>query len=144
MKRTAFKKKPYQWTIKPKKEGKTLIPKKETKDEEWRRIKVDILDPFFKAKNLYNGCELLLDDICIGNVLKLCYAHSKKRDDIALEEPQRTQELCEVVRACPSCHNYIEYLPERKGISGKEQMYKIVTDAISRRNRRLARWKRVT
>lgn len=141
MKRTPFKRKPYQWKRKP--VGSSSDTKRESKVDEWSRIKKEILDPYFYKHNLYDQCELKLS-VCIGNVITLQYAHSKKRNDIAKQEPERTRELCEVVRACTSCHNYIEYLPERDGKSGKEQMYEIVVSTINKRNRRLSRWERVS
>lgn len=144
MKRTPLRQKPYQWKKKPKKKGKGLFDhlKKENKDDEWSRIKRTILDPYFIKHNLRDICEIQFS-MCIGNVLPLHYAHSKKRGDIALEEPERTRELCEVVRACSECHNYIEHLPEYNGLTGHEQMYNIVTSVISKRNKRLSRWKKV-
>ena len=144
MKRTPFKKKPYQWKRKPPKTKKGLFDhlKKESKNDEWTRIKRDILDPYFQKHNLYSVCELQLDR-CIGAVLPLQYAHSKKRGEIALEEPERTRELCEVIRACTNCHKDIEYLPEKDGVSGHEQMYQIVTSVIKTREKRLSRWQKV-
>jgi hypothetical protein len=63
---------------------------------------------------------------------------------IAKDEPERTRELCEVVRACSACHNHIEYLPKKDGKSGREQMYEIVLSVIDRRNKRLGLWEKVT
>lgn len=145
MKKTPFKKKeykwerkPYVWKKKPKKEGKGLFDhlNKESKDHEWARIKREI-KPFFVEHGLYYICELQLPNVCVGSVLNLTYAHSKKRGDIAKKEPERTRELKEVVRACPACHHKIEYLPKTETETGREQMYRIVTDCIKRRNRRL-------
>lgn len=141
MKRTPFKKKPYVWK-QPVKQKTFNLNKKESRDEEWARIKKDILNPEFIAKGLYSVCEIQLEG-CIGSIISLQYAHSKKRDDIAREEPERTRELCEVVRACTICHDIIEHLEEKDGVSGKDQMYAIVLSIIDRRNRRLSRWKKV-
>lgn len=124
------------------KKGLFLHLKKESKDEEWFRIKQEIR-PFFVKHGLINICELKLP-MCIGNVLPLHFAHSKKREDIAKEEPERTRELKEVVRACPKCHDYIEHLPEKDGVSGRQRMYNIVIACIEIRNRRLARWKKIS
>lgn len=140
MKRTPFKRKPYQWNKNPKKKG--LFPEKESKVEEWARVKRDILDPYFHEKGLYYTCELSLKG-CIGRLLPLQYAHSKKRDDIASEEPERTRELCEVIRTCTVCHDYIERLPSKDEKTGKQRMYEIVVKIIEKRNERLARWKKV-
>lgn len=149
MKRSGFKRKPKQ-----EKESKGLFDhleksskglfdnlKKESKDEECRRHYAEIT-PFFIANGLYDICELQLD-VCIGNALPLQFAHSKKRIDIATEEPERSREMQEVVRACTQCHALIEHLPDNEYMTGRERMYKIVTDTIARRNRRLSKWKRV-
>jgi hypothetical protein len=82
--------------------------------------------------------------MCIGAVLPLQYAHSKKREEIALEEPERTRELCEVVRACTACHYYIEHLEDTEEKTGKEQMYEIVVRIRNKRNKRLSRWKKIS
>jgi hypothetical protein len=146
VKRTPFKKKPYTWNRnKPKKPRKGLFDhlKKESKNHEWNRIKREILDPYFHANDLYYICELKLPNICSGNAMKLTYAHSKKRGYIAKKEPERTRELCEVVRACINCHHTIEY---PKGVSkaeGLELMFKAVTECIERRNRRLRLYEKV-
>lgn len=150
MKRSGFKQKPKKEKEKKGlfdhlvKEKKGLFEglKKESKDEEWRRIK-DEIRPYFIANGLYDICELHLS-VCIGNALPLQFAHSKKRVDIASEEPERTRELKEVVRACTACHNVIEHLPDTEGATGHERMYKIVRDTIAARERRLAKWKKVT
>ncbi len=150
MKRSGFKRK-----TTPKKEGKGLFDhlvkekkglfdhlKKESKDEEWRRHKAEIT-PYFVANGLYDICELQLS-VCIGNALPLQFAHSKKRIDIATEEPERSRELQEVIRACTKCHEVIEHLPDTEDLTGRERMYKIVVDTISRRKKRLARWKKIS
>lgn len=159
MKRTPFKKRPPKKKegkglfsdYVPEKKGivaayvsekKGLIPKKESKDEEWQRIKKEIR-PFFIENDLYYICELQLSK-CIGNALPLQFAHSKKRFDIAKEEPERTRELKEVVRACTVCHNYIETLPDTEDLTGHERMYRIVVDTINLREKRLGRWHKVT
>lgn len=150
MKRTAFKKKPYIWKRKPstglsnipKNKTESDIPKKESKMEEWRRIKTEILIPYFISIGLISTCEIK-GDRCLGSALAMQFAHSKKRDDIAKEEPERTRELCEVIRACTNCHYDIEHLPYKDGVSGKDQMYIIVINLIAFRNKRLARWKKV-
>jgi hypothetical protein len=136
MKRTGFKKKAYPWRRTPKKEG--IIVYKETKDEEWARIKREELDPYFYRHNLHDICELQLR-VCTGRARH--YAHSKKRDDIARDEPERTRELKEVVRACPECHDFIEYPPRTEDNSGKRMMYEVVVDRIKKREARLERWK---
>ena len=151
MKRSGFKRK----TSTEPKQGKGLFDhlekgnkrlfdhlKREPRDEECRRHYAEIT-PFFIANGLYDICELQLS-VCIGNVLSLQFAHSKKRDDIAKEEPERSRELQEVVRACTKCHEVIEHLPDNSEMSGRERMYKIVRDTIARRQRRLFKWKKVT
>lgn len=151
MKRTGFKKKGGQLKRTPfnrkpprEKSSKGLFDylKKESKAEEWARIKKDILDPLFVRMGLYDTCELQLDK-CIGNIVELQYAHSKKRELIAKQEPERTRELCEVVRACTNCHDDIEHLADTAEETGHEQMYRIVVSTINRRNRRLAQYKRI-
>ena len=157
MKRTPFKKKPYQWKKKFKKEGKGLFKdlkkekkglfrhlKRESKTEEWNRIKRDILNPYVESIGLKDVCEIRIIGTCVGNALPLTYAHSKKRNDIAKNEPERTRELCEVVRACPACHHEIEYLEPTETESGHEQMYRIVTTIIKKRNAKLDRWIKVS
>lgn len=145
MKRTPLKRTPFKRKPPKPKTSKGLFDhlKKEKKVDEWTRVRTEILDPYFIANNLYDVCELTFSK-CIGNKLPLQYAHSKKRGDIAKEEPERTRELCEVVRACTVCHDHIEYLPEKDGKSGREHMYDIVVSTINKRNRRLARWKKVS
>lgn len=142
MKKTPFKKKsytwkkkPYTWKVRNDRTDKGLFDhlKKETKQEEWERIKKDILDPYFYKLGLFTVCELRIPNICIGSALSLQYAHSKKRDYIAVDEPERTRELCEVVRACTACHNEIEHLEDTEQETGHEQMYRIVIDCIKRR-----------
>lgn len=134
MKRTPIKRTAFKKTSSKTRTSKGLFDhlKKETKNEEWKRVKKDTLDPFFIKHGLYYKCELGLS-MCIGSILELQYAHSKKREEIALEEPERTRELCEVIRVCATCHEYIEYLPEYEGKSGKTQMYEIVIKAVSKR-----------
>lgn len=141
MKRSGFKRK----NNKEKKPSKNLFPHlaRESKADEDRRIKTDYLDPYFHKHGLYYTCELALP-MCIGSVLPLQYAHSKKRGEIALKEPERTTEMCEVVRACTKCHYHIEHLPEKGGVSGREQMYQIVRNTIEKREKRINRWKLVS
>lgn len=116
--------------------------KKESKGDEWFRIKEEIF-PYFLRHNLAGVCELQFD-CCTGNLRPLQFAHSKKRIDIATEEPERTRELKEVVRACNECHKLIEHLPDKDGLTGHERMYRIVVDTIKRREKRLARWVKVS
>ena len=138
LKRTPFKKKPYTWKKKKPSEKKGLFDhlKKESRVEEWNRIKEEIT-PYFIKYGIYNTCELKLPQICSGSYIGLTYAHSKKRNDIARDEPKRTEELKEVIRACVSCHDCIEYLPKLGDLSPSDRMYIIVKDCIDRRNKRL-------
>jgi hypothetical protein len=109
------------------------LKKKENKNNEWKRIKKE-LNPIFIDANLYDVCELGFEEVCIGNALPLSYAHSKKRADIAKDEPERTRELKEVIRTCAKCHYYIEYqLGNDDMYSAKEKMYLVVTECIKRR-----------
>lgn len=146
MKRKALEKTQLHWNKNPnkRKETKGLFDhlKKESKGDEWFRIKQEELHPYFQANNLFDKCELGLP-VCIGSALPLQYAHSKKRGEIALEEPQRGIEMREVIRVCQNCHNHIETLEETDGVSGHQQMYDIVVGVIARRNKRLARWEKV-
>lgn len=139
MKRTALKRTPFKIKPKTKKTSKGLFDhlKKESKDQEDQRIKREILDPYFINLGLYYVCELNLPSTCIGNSLPLQYAHSKKRGDIALKEPERTRELCEVVRACTACHNEIEYIAPTPEETGRKIMYRIVIATIENRNKLL-------
>ncbi len=142
MKRSTLKRTPFLKKKSVKKETKGLFDylKKETKDEEWRRIKEEIT-PFFVSTGLYNICELKLSK-CMGN-FKLSFAHSKKREDWANTLPQRDIDAKEVVRACPNCHDEIEYpeVDKTKGELGREIMYNIVVQTIKRREDALKRWK---
>jgi hypothetical protein len=140
MKRTPIKKssKPMRRKALKPRGSKGLFPKKESKTEEWNRVKREILDPYFQENGLYWICELDYP-MCIGTALPLQYAHSKKRGEIALDEPERTRELTEVIRACTECHGYIE---DPTKIS-KSDMYYIVVTTIEKRNKRLSRWKNV-
>jgi hypothetical protein len=130
LKRTAFKRKPPKAKAT---KGLSLYPKKETKDEEWSRIKREIT-PYFEKYGLYDRCELMLPN-CKGYGDQ--YAHSKKRGDIAKLEPERTKELKEVVRACPSCHYKVEYPEKTAEETGRQIMYRIVLSCIDARNKRL-------
>jgi protein-tyrosine-phosphatase len=116
--------------------------KKESKDAEWSRIKRDILDPYFYSIALLSTCELGFDG-CVGSYLPLQYAHSKKREEIAKYEPERTRELCEVIRVCTACHDKIEHPKGLKGKEAKEYMYRMVTQTIESRNRALAKWEKI-
>lgn len=124
-----------------KKSDKYVVPERESKGDEWFRVKGEI-SPYFVANGLMNICELQYS-MCSGNLFPLQFAHSKKRRLIAKEQPERDRELKEVIRVCTHCHNFIEYLPELNGVSGHDRMYKIVRDTIKRREKRLSRWKRV-
>lgn len=118
-----------------KRESKGLFKhlEKESKTDEWTRTRLE-LDEEFLRKGIPKYCELRLSG-CTGG-LNVAYAHSKKRDEIALEGEERVRELKEVIRACSNCHHKIEYPKEELMLEGENThdcMYRIVTQIIESR-----------
>lgn len=118
--------------LKKEKKGQFKHLKKESKIEEWIRIKKEI-EPFFVYYNLLEYCELKLEGCMIRAT---DYAHSLKRIDWAKEDPQRTVDAKQVVRACPKCHHTIEYphVDKEGEESGRQLMFNHVVAVIRRRN----------
>lgn len=106
--------------------------KKESKTDEWARIRKEII-PFFVAHGIYNICEVGLTGICIGTVLELQFAHSKKRVDWAVDGRARQEDAREVVRICTACHARLEHLPEQEGKTGRERMCEAIRMIIAKR-----------
>lgn len=111
------------------------IKPKESKEHEWARIKREILDPYFYEIGLFNVCELNIPNVCDG--LFIGYAHSRKRGDIAKQEPERTKQLCEVVRACQKCHKKVEFPPRTITESSRQIMYRKIIEVIDSRNQKV-------
>ncbi len=131
LKRSPIKSKPYVWKKKPKKKGKGLFDhlKKESKIDEWVRIRAELFEKFNQLG--ITSCELNLKG-CTKNYY-LGFAHSKKRKEIATEQPERDRELAEVALLCTSCHQQIEYLPSTDLETGHGRMYRIITNIINNR-----------
>lgn len=111
------------------------VKKKESKDDEWSRIKREILDPYFYEIGLFSVCELRIPNVCEG--WPLSYAHSRKRGDISKREPERTRQLCEVVRACQACHKEVEFPPRTETESSRQIMYRKIIEVIDYRNQKV-------
>ena len=72
------------------------------KVKQWDRIRAK-LKKEFEAKEI-TTCELRYDKCWVNNGLS--FAHLDKRRYLTEEQ------LYEVVLACPTCHNEVEYLPK--------------------------------
>lgn len=104
--------------------------KKQSKNDEWNKVRAELN----KIYSHIEFCELRFPG-CM-RTFGLAWAHSKKRNHIALSGEERHRELREAVKACQYCHNLIEYpKPEQleNEETGKEYMYRQVITAINRR-----------
>ena len=142
MKRTPFKPKPYKWKVKPynwkrkpKKKGKELFAhlKKESKTEEWNRIRAEQKLLFLKAGII--SCELKLEGCTRAYNFgwTWSFAHSLKRDKMSSELEIRYVQMREIVYACGRCHNIIEKIGNKERFDGKPKMKDYVRNAIANR-----------
>lgn len=115
------------------KENKNLFAylDKESKEEEWDRIREELKTRFAKAGIL--SCELRYE-VCIYSYNfghKWSFAHSLKRDQIVSEKfnPElREKQIRQVIYACQNCHAEIEKLGNKNN-----EMYNIVIEVINKR-----------
>lgn len=116
-------------------ESKGLYQKKESKVDEWNRVKSELKEQFVKAG--ITSCELRWSRCTLARNFGFTwsFAHSLKRDKISADPEIRPVEIREVIYACGECHDQLEKIGNKERFDGKPKMMDIVRDVISRRVR---------
>lgn len=120
--------KPWKKSL-PKKKNTPSYQNKESKIEEWGRIRAELKERFVAVGIL--SCELKLEGCTRAANFgwSWSFAHSEKRDNIASRKTNpelREIQIREVVYSCGNCHDFIE----RRGNKPREDALPLMRDYV--------------